>query len=186
MIDALTAAVVAIAVVVVIDFLLSLAIIRRLRIQGSLGRPEIELPRVGMSIPTFNKESITGDEIDADWIRRQRAALLGFFASSCPACSRLKDDLRKHPPNVPFVAFLRDSQDLEVVDPELRDVLGSLGHVVPFDASTGLTREFDVSAFPTLIRVEDGIVVAAGHNLRAIESQGDRPRDGVAHVFTYS
>jgi thiol-disulfide isomerase/thioredoxin len=171
---ALAAAVVVIAIVVVIDFLLSLAIIRRLRAQGPITRPTIGLPHKGMSIPQFRMKSIAGEEIDTAWVQRQGALLLGFFAQSCPACSRLKNELRRSPPSEPLVSFLREPEEHEVVDVELRDVLAALGELIPFDSSTELTHRFEVNGFPTLIRVEDGEVVAAGHDLRAVGTGNGR------------
>jgi thiol-disulfide isomerase/thioredoxin len=178
---ALAAAVVVIAIVVVINFLLSLAIIRRLRAQGPVARPTIGLPREGMSIPQFRMTSVAGEEIDTDWVRRQGALLLGFFAQSCPACSRLKNELRKSPPAEPFVSFLREPEEHEVVDAELRDVLAALGEVVPFDSSTELTHRFEVNGFPTLVRVEDGKVVAAGHDLSAVGNGNGRSPGAAPH-----
>lgn len=182
MIAVLAAALVAITIVVVINFLLSMAIIRRLRTQGPIGRPSIGLPRSGMAVPQFSMASTVGDEISTNWIEKQPSVLVGFFAASCPACSRLKDTLRRTPPADPLVAFLRQPGEQEVVDLELHEVLAAFGPVISFDASSEITHKFHVEGFPTLIRFENGTVAAAAHTLRGLESKNGHRRGMVPRV----
>lgn len=174
----LAAAVIALAIVVLLNLLLTVGVIRRLRLEAP-ERPALSVPRVGMRVPNFSENSTSGDVVDRGWIREQSPLIVGFFAPDCPACARLKREIRRKPPQGPFLAFVREDTQAEKTDPELVDLLMELATVVQFQMWGDTLETWDVNAFPTLLRVENGFVTASGHTLEDV-SASDPSVDSLA------
>jgi thiol-disulfide isomerase/thioredoxin len=150
------------------NVLLSLLVVRKVRPLQALieerGIPDRMLPRTGLSIGRFRVEMADGGVLIDEEVR-SGTALIGFFLPHCPSCDRMHARLLAEPPPWPVVAFVEGKPD----DPEAQAEVAKFAAV----ARSGFATEevaralglSDESAFPTLVRVENGIVTAAGRRL---------------------
>lgn len=162
----------AVGVIAAADFLLSLAVIRRLRVQAAQRAEEagIDVPATGHRVPELELETIAGDQIDHEFYGG-RSVVLGFFSPDCPACERLKSDLQREPLSQPLLAFVRLPSQGQRENPALIEGLQNAGaQIVRYRQGDAVAEGFAVRAFPTLLRVEDGVTVAAGFRRRDIET----------------
>ena len=170
---ALTAVVTALSVGLAINFLLTLAVLRRLRIQASESRPraDVGLPEVGVAAPEFAIETIEGQQIDSGSYENG-AFILGFFAQDCQACERVKAEIDRTPPKDPFVALVRAPLPHQAKGGRLvEDLVDAGASVAVFDPSDNLMERFSIQLFPTLLRIEHGVIVAAGLRLKDVAAQ---------------
>ncbi|MER7788550.1 TlpA disulfide reductase family protein [Streptomyces sp. NPDC097640] len=154
----LIAAVVVLAVLLLLNLLLTFGIIRKLRAGQAdpYAADDLMLP-TGSRMPEFEAETLDGERISAETLRN---ALIGFVSTTCSAC---KDQLPH------FVEVARTHQELgrtvvtfvhgdEENARELAEPLRGLGHVVIEDADEGPTEKaFRVEGYPVF-----GIVDATG------------------------
>jgi hypothetical protein len=163
------ASVALLAVLVVLNLALTLAMVRRLRDLQAGTTPSPHLPEVGMRPGELLARSADGDGFDAMTFGRQSngRGLLAVVSPGCASCRQLLDALE---------SFDADTARTVVVvgdgsHPETRGLLEAASRV----ARSGLVSETQllsclgpVDAFPTLLRVEDGRVTAAGHRLNDV------------------
>jgi hypothetical protein len=149
-----------------VNLAFTLAVVRRLREQSETlaaltraAAPETGLPP-GTRVPALTAVADDGADISTTAVTGDR--LLAFVSSTCPSC-------RTHLPVFVASAGGYDRADVTVVvsgDPaagaDLIDAARPVARVV-LEADDGpWTRAFDVQAFPTFLRVHDGVVAARG------------------------
>lgn len=158
----LIAAVVLLAAVTAGHLLLTFALIRRVRElqnQAATGPRDTGLPEIGTPVGRFSVQPLDGGRLDTEDLATGDT-LVGFFAAGCAPCETVVADLLETPPAERFVAFVDESE----AEPtrELATRLRGIAEVavVPWDSA--LPAAFKQEGFPTLLRVRDGVVVAAG------------------------
>jgi thiol-disulfide isomerase/thioredoxin len=170
---AILAVVVAVlAVLVLLDLFVTFAIIRRLRRSDEPGAraPVVPLPTVGMRIPEFEAVTFEGTKVSSVDLRTG-VTVVGFVAPGCGPCARLRDELIRLGPAEDTLLFvdsaLRDGE-LDPVALEMVSGLAGICDVVPMENGAIYTKTFGIGGFPTLMRVVDGTVVAAGLTLEEV------------------
>ncbi|MBE3011822.1 TlpA family protein disulfide reductase [Microbispora sp. NEAU-D428] len=165
----LVAAVILLGGLVLVNLLLTTAIIRKLRTLGKASPPGGEVPApglaVGAEVPAFSALTVADTKVDSDGFAGERT-LVGFFSTDCRHC------LPKAPA---FLATARDAaadgvRTLAVV------VAGSEGpakllaaltddvSVVVEDEGGAMADAFAISGFPVFFLVgPDATVAASGH-----------------------
>jgi len=154
-----------------LNLLLTLVLVRRVRPLQKLieerGIPDAMLPRIGRSVAPFRVEMADGSVITDDALRTG-TTLVGFFLPHCPSCDRMVARMIEEPPPWPLLAFVEGAPG----DPEaLAEVekLAAVGR--PGLATDEVQRAVglsDSAAFPTLVRIDNGVVTAAGRRLHVV------------------
>jgi hypothetical protein len=171
-----TAVVVAVAVVAVatvFNLTLTLGLARRMRLElgtpaageGTVGGPAF--PTAGLRIGSFGEVGVDGREItDADVSEGER--LVGYFSANCPACAHVRRRLLAQGAPLPLTAFVAGSAEDPEVTELARDIAAVAEHVAIVDLDGPATLALAVEAYPTLVRLQDGIVRASGYKLDAV------------------
>ncbi len=146
------------------NLLLVLGLVSRVRLleQATRARRPTQLPGRGQRIQPFAASTESGAAF-TDRTLEGREKLVGFFTAGCRACEQVKESLLRAPPALPLVAFVQGSAGAEEaagVGAALREV----GEVVYFE-DPAVPLAFGAVGFPALVRVEDGVVLAAGRRL---------------------
>lgn len=162
---------IALAVLALANLFLLLGVSARLRLLHAASRarpPADRLPEVGREIRSF--EVVVEGESGAPLTHRAFAAgttIVGFFATGCRKCARLRAALIETPPVHPTVLMIHgDPGDAEAL--AMGTPLVDVGRVAYFE-DLGVARAFGVLGYPTLLRIEDGRIAAVG---RALEDVG--------------
>jgi thiol-disulfide isomerase/thioredoxin len=173
----LTAAVVLVGILCVIDLLLSFGIIRRLRQQNETLRlvqervaantePDIALP-AGASIGAFASTAVSGTELSTvDVIGRP--LLVGFFAPGCEPCKERMPEFLEYATRFDgrVIAVAAGGAD-ETADMVTR--LGEVGEVVVEHDGGPVHQAFGATGYPALCLVDgDGVVIASGWQMSAL------------------
>ncbi len=170
---ALTAVVVALSVAVAANFLFLLAVVRRLRLQ----RPApsvIDLPRLGMRAPAFAAQDVDGRTVDDDFYT-QGDVVVAFLSDDCQPCQQVKAELVRDPLDTPLLAFVYTTAG-GTAQAEFAAELGRAGaRAVLLEPGSEFHMQFSVSAFPTLLRLRNGVVVAASIKLAEMREQVGTP-----------
>ena len=157
--------------VAALNMVLSLALVRRIRPLQILieerGIPDGMLPRIGASVARFRVELADGSVVTDEAVRTG-TTLIGFFLPHCPSCDRMYARMREEPLPWPLLAFVEGAAE----DPDARAVLEKFAAV----GRTGIANDEvqravglgENAAFPTLVRIENGIVTAAGRRLHLV------------------
>jgi hypothetical protein len=126
-----------------------------------------QLPQPGHLVQPFEVESTTGDKVSAASLAAYEHALVCFVTSGCSKCTALEERLVARPPQLPVVSFIYgDLAEAHV----LAARLGELGPVAIFE-SHRVAEAFGAASFPTLVRLERGVVAAAGRTLEDVVSR---------------
>jgi hypothetical protein len=159
----------ALTIATVLSVAMLLALAQRVRAiheavnQSAPRDPTLPQPgdRVGeFEVVTTRGETVTSSTLD------QGTTLVGIFTPGCPTCARVRSQLLERPPTIPFLAFVVIANENERDDARtVADSLGGIGQVAVALAGESATRAFRDAGFPTLVRVERGNVIAAGHRL---------------------
>lgn len=151
----------------VLNLLLSLALIRRVRVLqeavAQTPRRDPALPRAGESIGPFQVTTPEGEHLSDEALKRG-VSLVGFFTPHCLPCATVRSQLLESPPAIPLLCFVEGSPS----DPDSSALAASLkrvARVVFTEENDALHRAFKPAGYPTLIRVENGAVAASGHAL---------------------
>ena len=123
-----------------------------------------QIPQPGRVVQPFEVESTTGAMVSAASLAAHDRALVCFVTSGCSKCKAIEDQLVARPPALPVVSFIYG--DLAEAR-ELAGRLGQLGPVAIFE-SHRITDAFGAVNFPTLVRLEHGVVAAAGRTLEEV------------------
>jgi hypothetical protein len=168
----LVAAVVLIGLVSLLNLLLCLGVIRRLREQGQAGPHRhgatdpgpIQLP-VGQPVPAFEARTVTGEPIGpADLTGR---TIVGFFSPGCEACEVqlplfVTAARESHRPPVAVVVGPDDTTAPYVE--KLRDS----AQVVQEQERGPIQQAFGVRGFPAFVLVEDGVLGVNDYELSSL------------------
>lgn len=123
-----------------------------------------QLPQPGHIVLPFEVESTTGAVVSAASVSAHERALVCFVTSGCSKCKAVEERLVAHPPVLPVVSFVYGDLD------EARILAGQLGRVGPVAIfeSHRVTEAFGAVNFPTLVRLERGVVAAAGRTVEEV------------------
>jgi hypothetical protein len=164
-----TVVTIALAVLALANLFLLLGVAARLRLlhSAALARAPVDrLPEVGRAIRAFEIAETSGAPI-TDRAFAAGTTIVGFFATGCRKCARIRAALVETPPVHPTVLMINgDPGDAETQ--AMGAPLIDIGRVAYFE-DLGVARAFGVLGYPTLLRIEDGRIAAAG---RALEDVG--------------
>ncbi len=160
----------AVAVVLVLNLVLTLGLASRLRVfqeevaRGAMRDPA--LPRRGDLVGTFDITTTQGERMTSAALS-DGVSLVGIFAPGCSDCARVRAELLATPPPIPFVAFIdcAGSQQAEEQGRAIAEQLTPIAKVALTRTGDSAMLAFRDAGFPTLIRVERGVVTASGHRL---------------------
>jgi hypothetical protein len=120
-------------------------------------------PPADPDIGSFQATTLEGEPLSHETLK-PGVSLVGFFTAHCKPCTALRAQLLKSPPALPFVAFVEGrANDPEVG--EMAEALKRIARVVYTERNDALHQAFQPASYPTLIRVENGIIAASGHAL---------------------
>jgi hypothetical protein len=168
------AAIAVLTIFCVVNLLLLVGVIRRLRDhesrQGAASAPRLSLP-VGSRIAGFATVSSTGEAVTSDALGRRTA--IGVFSPTCAPCHRQLPD---------FIEYARRSGDAFAVvmtdGGDHREMAARLEPVCPvvIEPQGGpVTAALNVIGTPVMLLVEDGVVIAAETVVSRLP--GDLPAD---------
>jgi hypothetical protein len=177
----LIAFVVLLGVLAAANLLLTLALARRLaeveRAAPAGARPGPRLPRIGADVGAFSVPTIEGAQL-TDARLRSGATLVVFSLAHCEPCAAMAEELRRTelPPGMGLLVLVAagadDRQALAAVHyPAAADVA-----LMPPDS--GLTDQFEVDVFPTVILVKEGRITAVGHQPAEVLASLQAPVSG--------
>jgi hypothetical protein len=126
-----------------------------------------QLPQPGHVVLPFEVASTTGAVVSAASLSAHDRALVCFVTSGCSKCQAIEARLVADPPALPVVSFIYG--DLAEAQ-ALAGQLGRVGPVAIFE-SHRVTEAFGAVNFPTLVRLEHGVVAAAGRTLEEVMSR---------------
>jgi len=163
------------AVVGVVNLMLVFALVGRVRalqeIAAAQGATAVDrsLPRPGRRIGPFEVDTTRGDRITHDSLRDE-AMLVGFFITGCTTCEGIRKQLLAEPPTLPLLTFIHANGDAEAAR-AIGDALAPVASVAYFDDRHDSVGEaFGTVRYPTLLRVERGVVAASGRRLEDVLS----------------
>lgn len=154
----LIAAVVLVGAIAVLNLLLTMAVIRRLRRnEMSTASPAVDTgPEVGTSLPELDAESVSNGPVSTQTVAGSES-IFAFFSTTCSACK----------PSIPhFVEYIekqgiKPAAAIAVVGGELEDAdeflskLDGKATVVMEPDMGPITSSFNVAAFPTFVMADD-------------------------------
>ncbi|MEV0581438.1 TlpA disulfide reductase family protein [Nonomuraea sp. NPDC050310] len=153
----LTAAVVVLSLLTLLNLLLTVGVIRRLRAEAASRRDELGGVRVGAVVGEFATTDVDGRPISRG--RLNERTLVGFFTPGCEPCAELLPRFVERAGQVPYDVIAVVSGPAEDYVRELAPVAA-----VVAEGSTGALQEaFRVMAFPSVYLIDgSGTVVAEG------------------------
>ncbi len=184
----LTAAVIVVGVLCVLDLLLTVAVIRRLREHGTrlaaldaLGPPigPTFLP-AGSAVPEFSGRTVDGEPVSRATLGDGPGAI-AFLRPDCQPCRDRVPDLRSFAAALPggrarvLVVVTADGDAAGGMGDDLREV----AQVVSGPSAAAIVAAFEVSGFPTFYAFEAGEIRAAGadpRHLAVLVRPEERPR----------
>ncbi len=148
----------------VLNLALALALASRLRTL----RPAAEshsalLPRLGRTLPPFDLVTTDGRRLTEAFFA-DAPALACFFLPDCPGCKTVQEELFAAKPALPTVIFISAGPQ-EAAEEARR--LEPIGTVACFEDAK-VRESFGVVAFPTVLRVERGVITASGTRLAQV------------------
>jgi len=164
--------VVAAAILALVNAMLVAALLRRFRpiqeaVLAGAALPDPSLPAPGTPIGGFVVETLDGGVLDEQRVR-SGTYLIGFFASLCLKCEAERTRLFARPLDVPLLSFVYNG-DFHDKALALARTLAPLGAAALLTEAVGQAFSHDPeSGYPTLMRVEHGVIRAAGHSLAEI------------------
>jgi thiol-disulfide isomerase/thioredoxin len=166
---ALTAIVTALSVGLAVNLALTLAIVRRLRLQQAQPSRQLPLPPIGVHAPVLSLKDHEGRPINRSFYM-EGGAVVAFLTHHCVPCDRAKADLLHGPIVGALLVVLQTAPDLR--DEEFVDAVARAGaRVVVLDSGSDLPGRFSVRAFPTFLRLRDGVVVASAVRLADVRGE---------------
>jgi len=163
----LTAAVVLVGALGLVNLAVTLGLVRRMRQYGHLlqGLEPAEMGAstkpVGSAVSPFTATALDGTVVDLDWFTEP--VVVAFFSPGCPACKDL----------IPgFVAIAATRRTLAVVEKgpvpadEYIEPLAEVSTVVADEQARGAIAAFGVRAFPAVCHVDaKGVITGTGVHL---------------------
>lgn len=140
----------------------------QLHIEQTGGLPDPLLPPRGTRVAAF-RAPLVGDPPGelTDAALRGRTVVVGFFTSNCLQCEATCEQIEEAPLDAPLIALVyAEPSDSPVAVARIVKRLSGIAQVATLDAATQAAFAFrDDSGFPTLVKLRDGIVIAAGHDV---------------------
>lgn len=167
---ALLASVVAVVgVLCILNLLLTLGVVRRLREHGAMiaAANMTELPVIGLAksdpVPPFSVVTIDGETLTNESGLR----VMAFLSSSCSICPErvgpFADYIRSH--RIPRDGVLTVAVGPASEPPPYLDGLADLTKVCVEQDDSGVARAFKVNGFPAFCLLDaDGVVLATGYD----------------------
>lgn len=169
----LTAVVVVVGVATLLNVALTLSLASRVRAFQSLLDPH-PFPSIGTRVVPFRVSAIGGGSI-CERDLAVEPAIVAFLDGACEPCLSLVTRLIESPPREPLFAFV-GAADHEAHATELARSLAPIAQVAIVEPDSPVMTSFGIKAFPTLLRLEGGAVVAAGERLERIsDTNGAAP-----------
>ena len=176
----LGASVVALAVLTVINLLLCLAVVRRLRaVEESIrasGPPDTPAP--GTVISGFTATTTSGAVLSSEDLGRNES-FVGVLSVGCPACEEFAAELNRGIRSLPehAVLFVAAGADVDP-GPMVRQLGTRAAVVVTAEDGPELSAFGRITAFPTFMRIERGVVAASHVRADAILGTFPAPLTG--------
>lgn len=175
------------AVVVLVNLLLTFGVIRRLREHGSTiadaghgGNLRSSGPPPGSPLPAFEPAtSVTGELISPDWMRA-KTTIVAFNSEGCVACEQELPALRAHlmdvqSDDVQAVVVLARLSSTGEEDPHVADLARSVGDLATIihERLTGpIQSAFQITSYPSYFMVgPDGTIAAAERRVARLPSK---------------
>ncbi len=169
----LSGAVVALALLVVLNLLLLTAVVRRLREHQvrldslhATGPGDLEMLAAGEHVGAFTAVGTHGESITHPGSFVDRT-LVGFFSPTCPPChEQLPLFVEQGHRGARVLSVVLDDSSATQARDEMTERLGALGTVVLVQQQDPVVSAFRVSAYPAVFTVtEDGRVESSGHTV---------------------
>jgi len=161
----MNAAVAVIGVVALLNLVLTMGVIRRLRDQAAMGTPrrdEQRLPIVGAAVGRFNAVDIDGRQLSLADLTGP--AVVGFFTPSCLPCQELLPQfvaqagaLAEPGWHAVAVIVAEPGED----DTEYRQLLAPVARTVVEAPHGALQHAFGAGAFPTIAVIDEHHTITA-------------------------
>lgn len=179
MLASLWSVVAVLAAATVLNLVLCLAVIRKLRTAPAGAAEDRHLPVVGTPIGEY---AVTGDDAVLRRADLPATAVVGFFSASCAPCgttiARIAAGEHDLPPGERLWFVVADAGDPVAVT--MVASLSGTGRVARLDGADPALRAFGgITGYPTLLEVRDGTIHAATHDL---DELGARPLAGAGRV----
>jgi thiol-disulfide isomerase/thioredoxin len=156
------------AVVAAANLLLTLALTRRVRLlQGGAAPVSGDLPSAGSAIGRFETQTVDGRPL-TDRDAGERDVIAAFLSPTCEPCRRLLSRMRDAPPMAREVVCFVVADAGEEATAEVVAALRPVGTVAVVEPDGGPVEAFGVTAYPTVVRVRDGVVVMSGRSFEAV------------------
>jgi hypothetical protein len=169
-----------VGLVALIDLTLTYALIRRvneIQSHGSGGGSGNTHPEPGYRIGDFTAQTIDGLQVSEPDLQG-RTILAAFIMTGCSACHRLTDELSQMLSlNIPLVLFVASTPGDDEEATRLTTITPLATSVCIIEPHGAVTEAFDISGFPTVIRIEDGVARATGMSIGSV--RGGRKAAGV-------
>jgi hypothetical protein len=165
---AIISALAVLALVATCDLFLSLALARRVRMiqeMGSAPAGRSDFPSVGEVVTPFEVTTLDGQTLSEKEFSLG-STLVAFLAVGCEPCVRLKSEILSSPPDEPFIVFVSGLEAGNM--PAIASELAHVAKVVWIEVDELVRNAFRVDAYPTVLRVVNGVVVTAALRLRDI------------------
>ncbi|MEU8588821.1 hypothetical protein AB0C59_17745 [Streptomyces sp. NPDC048664] len=146
---------------------LTFAVVRRLRVleEGGTSAAAV-LPSTGTAVAEFSAVTTTGEEVTAADVAGGDA-FAAFVMVGCTPCGNLIESLAggaSTGAENPLFFVVGDPESQEAR--RMAGTLGAIGRVAVVAEHSSATAAFGrIGAFPTLLRLKDGVIAAAGHDL---------------------
>ncbi|WP_020390319.1 TlpA family protein disulfide reductase [Kribbella catacumbae] len=176
--ELLSAAVVMIGLLAALNLVLTIGVIRRLRVHteqltaslGGIGSPELILP-AGSAVGEFAATAESGRVINLEEPTGLR--LIGFFSANCGACEERLPQFTEHAATFPG-SVLAVAVGAGFATDRLVEALSEVGEVIVEEKGGPMHEALDVSGYPALALVDAaGKVVASGWDLSAIRPKAE-------------
>ncbi|HEY0641050.1 MAG TPA: TlpA disulfide reductase family protein [Pseudonocardiaceae bacterium] len=149
------------AVLTLLNLFVLLGVVRRLR-ATSHGPADAHagLPDIGSAVPHFSESTVDGGTV-TDGDLRDGPALLLFLSPGCEPCRETAGRLERQAEPLPvrLIAFVLGRRDEPAAEDMLRSLAGA-GTAALIDERGSVTTAFGVSAYPTAVMVDAGLVAA--------------------------
>ncbi|GIH06140.1 hypothetical protein Rhe02_42070 [Rhizocola hellebori] len=170
----LTAAVVIVGLLCLLDLILTLGVIRRLREHtetlaqlSSSGRDGIA---PGTVVGDIHGRSITGTAIDRTFLTGGEDTVIGFFSPGCGPCKALLPEYLSFVSDIPSRVLTVIVGDHDAAS-EYVEALAGTGEIVVESPPGAIAQALGVDGYPTICMVDNGgRVVAAGASTRTLRA----------------
>jgi hypothetical protein len=161
------------ALIAIVNTMLVFALVGRVRTLQETATAQAatavdrSLPRPGRRVGPFEVSTASGERITLDSLR-DRSTLVGFFITGCTSCEGIREQLVAEPPPLPVLAFVHANGDAQAAR-AIGDALGAVASVAYYDQKDDVVGDaFGTVQYPTLLRIQDGVVAASGRRLQDI------------------